>query len=533
MPGVLAVCADVETVEEGIHIGGEEDLLMRKNDGARRKRVGDAQFPEIDAGNVQGVVTVISDADELQVIGGVPVQYRGMIVDGGDDQGRGCHIGAVLHLAEGVVEPVETVCQPILHRVDVVGVVVGAVPSRALPGQGLLDDADQTVDDAVHSVEVQGAAPTFHFVPSFIEVATVGVVFIQLVPEIGAGVVAVVELQHVVSRPSHGTEVVAVRQVEVPRRAGAQFAAAVLVEEGALLVDIHVGGELPDNHKVDEGGDVDECGKPGADILVLMVNGRKNRVEVLLDVMALLRGDGLWFRVVIDVIDILPEVVRGGGPGGHVTAGELVGLHDVASAHLGQAGVGAVHRHNVHAIFVNLDFLRQKIESAVVAVDDDLAVAGARRVVPQGAVEVVGETVAQEGGVVVHRVQNPVVLGRHPEEGDVPVGHVIVHSRLEAVGLLVVSLGGGPPQLDADAAHIVQEGGVVLVRQVVAGGVVHIQYLHRGGHLGLVRNRVVLVGARYEVSADDDDGQIGRGEPLCLRGHHPKADAQKKDFFDH
>ena len=107
MPGVLAVCADVETVEEGIHIGGEEDLLMRKNDGARRKRVGDAQFPEIDAGNVQGVVTVISDADELQVIGGVPVQYRGMIVDGGDDQGRGCHIGAVLHLAEGVVEPVD------------------------------------------------------------------------------------------------------------------------------------------------------------------------------------------------------------------------------------------------------------------------------------------------------------------------------------------------------------------------------------------------------------------------------------------
>ena len=162
--------------------------------------------------------------------------------------------------------------------------------------------------------------------------------------------------------------------------------------------------------------------------------------------------------------------------------------------------VCGIHLGYVHTVLVNLDFLGQEVKPFVVSVDDDFAVFGAGRIMSEFPGKIVGETVAHVGGLVVHGVEHPVVLGGKPHQRNVVSRHVIVKARLETVGLLAVSLRGGAAPLNADTADVVQVGSVVLIAQVVDCCVVDIENLHRCPDFGLVRNAGAVVGV------DDDDG---------------------------
>ena len=167
-----------------------------------------------------------------------------------------------------------------------------------------------------------------------------------------------------------------------------------------------------------------------------------------------------------------------------------------------------VHLEDVHAVGVNLDFLRQEVEPAIVAIDDDFAVFGPRGIVSKLGGEDVGKIVTNVGRLVVHGVEHPVVLRGQSQQGNVVVGDIVGHARLETVGLLVVSLRGGAAALDADAADVVQVGAVVLVAQVIGGGVVDVQNLHRRPDFRLVGDGGAV------VCVDDDDGQVGGRDVL-------------------
>ena len=105
-------------------------------------------------------------------------------------------------------------------------------------------------------------------------------------------------------------------------------------------------------------------------------------VEIVVDVVALCGRDDVGLGLVVDVVHILPVVVCGCGPRRGVAASELVCLDDIAAGDVRESVVGAVHRYDVHALGVDLDFFGEEVEPTVVVVDDDLAVLGAGGVMP-------------------------------------------------------------------------------------------------------------------------------------------------------
>ena len=166
--------------------------------------------------------------------------------------------------------------------------------------------------------------------------------------------------------------------------------------------------------------------------------------------------------------------------------------------------VCGTHLSNVHAVLVSLDFLGEEIKSTIVTVDDDLAIFRAWRIVTELRGQIVGKTVAHIGGLVIHGIEYPVVFGRQAHQGDVVGRYVIIKARFESVGLLVVSLRGGTATLNADTAAIAQVSCIVLVGQVIDGGVIDIQDFHGGANLGLIGNIGSIVGIY------NDNRQIGR-----------------------
>ena len=164
-----------------------------------------------------------------------------MVIDHGDDQRQRLDRDAVAVEVPLVVEPRVSVLQPGFHGADMVVVVVVLPPTDTVTYHGGGDDVDETVHHANHAVVVKRGTDGGQFLPTVHKVTPEEVVLVELMPEFGPGVVAVVELQHVVAGTSHRPEIVAVGKVEVPNGTGAELAATVLVEEGALLVDVHVG----------------------------------------------------------------------------------------------------------------------------------------------------------------------------------------------------------------------------------------------------------------------------------------------------
>ena len=131
-------------------------------------------------------------------------------------------------------------------------------------------------------------------------------------PEVRTGVVAVGKLQHVIAGAAYRTEIIAVGEVEIPNGTGAELPVAVFVEKGAFLVNIHIGSQLAHDHIVHEGWNVDIGGETVTNILIVSGYMMLDDVEVVFDIVALRRGDLIGFRDMVDVVHILPIIVRRG-----------------------------------------------------------------------------------------------------------------------------------------------------------------------------------------------------------------------------
>ena len=283
------------------------------------------------------------------------------------------------------------------------------------------------------------------------------------------------------------------------------------------MIHVDIGSELGHDHEIDERRDVDDRWDTCCDVGIIAVSYRLKVEEHAMDIVVLCVGDVFVFGVMVDKLRIYrtppTEKISLHAPSQGVVIG-TVGLHDVATGHFGRLVTGLVHLLNVDTVFVHLDFLHEDIEATIIAVENHLAILASRGILADLVRQLVSDHVAHSRLVVGQRIEDPVVFGRHPEEADVVVGHIVVLQGFQAVGLLVGNhLRGVAAPLNTYAPVVVEELGVVDVAHIVARAVLMPDDLHCSQDLRLVGDAGTTIGFNHH------DGQVAVGEGLGCDRH--------------
>ena len=290
------------------------------------------------------------------------------------------------------------------------------------------EDRGQRVDGGHQAFIAQVGAAVF--CPSLPEGCRVGRVLVQALPPEGDEVVlallphdVVAAVHPRVGAPALSRPVVAEGHIGVPHHhlEARVHAVAALEEFAAQAVGVHVVAHLHHQLVVDERHHVQVAAVAVHGVAIAGRGQRRlHQVDLVLDVLALLGPQVLGVRFL--VLEMDDAVLKGLAVAVHGMVFRNIG-HLVHVVHLHQVAARervalAARLAQIEAVLALRDDLGEHIHPIVGPVDDEFAVAPQRREFHPGPCDFQGQHVAYHALVGIGGQQRPVVVFRHPQDGD-------------------------------------------------------------------------------------------------------------------